>query len=71
MFKENGITASAGNCHNLLTVKKEKIFSLEDKKIQNSKNENLLGVITDNKLWFSEHVNKICDKATKCPCTII
>ena len=32
MFKENGITANAGNCHNLLTVKKEKIFSLEDTK---------------------------------------
>ena len=39
--------------------------------MQNSKIENLLGVITDNELWFSEHVNKICDKATKCPCTII
>ena len=33
--------------------------------MQNSNNENLLGVITDNKLCFTEHLNKICDTATK------
>ena len=34
-------------------------------RIQNSKSEKLLGVTIDNKLSFTEHVRKICDKASQ------
>ena len=44
---------------------KKEIFRFGGKKIQNSKSEKLLGVTIDNKLSFTEHVHKICDKASQ------
>ena len=48
-----------------ITTNEEKNICIGGKKIQNSKSEKLLGVTIDNKLSFTEHVHKICDKASQ------
>ena len=57
--------ANADKCHLLITTDEEKNISIGGEKIQNSKSEKLLGVTIDNKLSFTEHVHKICDKASQ------
>ena len=64
-FNENAMKANADKCHLLITTNEERNISIEGEKIQNSKNEKLLGVTIDNKLPFTEHVHKICDKASQ------
>ena len=57
--------ANADKCHLLITTNEERNISIEGEKIQNSKSKKLLGVTIDNKLSFTEHVNKIFDKASQ------
>ena len=64
-FDENAMKANADKCHLLITTNEEKHISIGGQKIQNSKSEKLLGVTIDNKLSFTEHVRKICDKASQ------
>ena len=56
---------NADKCHLLVTTIEERDISVEGEKIQNSKSEKLLRVTIDNKLSFTEHVHKICDKASQ------
>ena len=56
---------NADKCHLLVTTIEERNISVEGEKIQNSKSEKLLRVTIDNKLSFTEHVHKICDKASQ------
>ena len=58
-FDENAMKANADKCHLLITTNEERNISIEGEKIQNSKSKKLLGVTIDNKLSFTEHVNKI------------
>ena len=48
-----------------ITTNEERNISIGGEKIQNRKNEKLVGVTIDNKLSFTEHVHKICDKASQ------
>ena len=64
-FNENAMKANADKCHLLITTNEERNISTGGEKIQNSKNEELLGVTIDNKLSFTEHVYKICDKVSQ------
>ena len=64
-FDENAMKANADKCHLLITTNEERNISIEGEKIQNSKSKKLLGVTIDNKLSFTEHVNKIFDKASQ------
>ena len=57
--------ANADKCHLLVTTSEERSISVEGEKIQNSKSEKLLRVTIDNKLSFTEHVHKVCDKASQ------
>ena len=57
--------ANANKCHLLISTNEERSISIGGEKIQNSKSEKLLGVTVDNKLSFTEHVYKICDKASQ------
>ena len=57
--------ANADKCHLLVTTSEERSISAEGEKIQNSKSEKLLRVTIDNKLSFTEHVHKVCDKASQ------
>ena len=51
-------------CHLLITTNEERNVSTGREKTQNSKIEKLLGITIDNKLFFTEHVHTICDKAS-------
>ena len=51
--------------HLLISTNEERSISIEGEKIQNSKSKKLLGVTIDNKLSFTEHVHKVCDKASQ------
>ena len=62
-FNENVMKTNADKCHLLITTNEERNISVGGEKIQNSKSEKLLGVTIDNKLSFTEHVQKICEKA--------
>ena len=62
-FNENAMKANADKCHLLITTNEEGNISIGGEKMQNSKNEKLLGVTINNKLSFTEHEHKICDKA--------
>ena len=64
-FNENAMKANADKCHLLITTNEERNISIEGEKIQNSKSKKLLGVTIDYKLSFTEHVNKIFDKASQ------
>ena len=64
-FNENAVEANADNGHLLITANEERNISIGEEKIQNSKSGKLLGVTIDNKLSFTEHVHKICDKASQ------
>ena len=64
-FNENAIKENTDKCHLLITTNEERNISIRGEKIQNRKSEKLLGVSIDNKLYFTEHVHKICDKASQ------
>ena len=57
--------ANADKCHLLIKINEGRNISIGGEKIQNRKSEKLLGVTIDNKLSFTEHVHKICDKASQ------
>lgn len=52
-------------CHLVITTNEEINVSIRREKTQNSKIQKLLGVTIDNKLFFTEHVHTICDKASQ------
>ena len=52
-------------CHLLISTNEERNISIGAQKIQNSKSEKLLGVTIDNKLFFTDRIHKICDKASQ------
>ena len=64
-FNENAMKANTDKCHLLNTANKERNISIGGEKIQGSKSEKLLGATIHNKLSFTEHVHKICDKASQ------
>ena len=57
--------ANADKCNLLITTNEEKNISIGGEKIQNSKSNILLGVTIDNKLFFTEQVDKICQKSSQ------
>ena len=64
-FNENAMNANADKCHLLITTNEQRNIFVEGEQIQNSKSEKLLGVTIDNKLSFTGHVHKICEKASE------
>ena len=57
--------ANADKCHLLITTNEERNISIGREKIQNSKTEKLFGVTVDNKLSFTKHIHKLCDKVSQ------
>ena len=64
-FNENVIKVNPDKYHLLITTNEERNISIGEEKIQNRKSEKLLRVTLDNKLSFTDHVHKICDKASQ------
>ena len=54
-----------GKSQLLLTSKEEASITIEDTTIKNSSSKKLLGVLTDNKLTFNDHVSKLCEKVSQ------
>ena len=64
-FNENAMKTNATKCPFLISTDEERNSSIGGKKTQKSKIEKLLGVAIDNKLSFTKHVHKVCDKASQ------
>ena len=63
-FNDNAMKSNTDKCHSLITTNEEKYISISGEKVQKRKSEKLLGVAIDNNLSFTQHVQKICDKAS-------
>ena len=65
-FSDNYLVMNADKCHLLVTKHDGNVFvNVDNEIIESSKNVKLLGITIDNKLDFTEHVSKICSKASK------
>ena len=56
--------ANPDKCHALLSIAETKEIRVDDKVIENSRCEKLLGINIDSKLSFDNHVKKLCDVAS-------
>ena len=63
-FKNNQMKANPDKCHALLSIAETKEIRVDDKVIENSRCEKLLGINIDSKLSFDNHVKKLCDVAS-------
>ena len=62
-------------CHYMCIGKKQRKFNFdfifnENRSLENSKREVILGSNIDNNLFFDNHVKKICRKASQNICTL-
>ena len=66
-FFENYMVLNTGKCHFTCLGKntENETFTFKDTIMNNSKEEKILGVITDNRLTFSSHIREICKKASQ------
>ena len=64
-FISNRMKANPGKYHFLLTGNKEATLNIDQFQLESSKQQNLLGVIIDNKLTFEQHLNKLCSKVSQ------
>lgn len=51
--------------HPLLTTKEDNCVTIAGGKAKNSQSEKILGITIVNRLYFNEHVNKLCGKDKK------
>ena len=58
---------NAGKCHFMCLGKntENETFTFKDTIMNNSKEEEILGVIIDNRLTFSSHIRELCKKASQ------
>ena len=64
-FKNNHMKANADKCHLLVTRDTDVTAKIGELDIKNSREEKLLGVKTDSKLSFENHVSFLCKKASQ------
>ena len=57
--------ANPDKYHFLLTGNKKATLNIDQFQLESSKQQNLLGVIIDNKLTFDQHLNKLCNKVSQ------
>ena len=56
--------ANADKCHLLVTRDTDVTAKIGELDVKNSKEEKLLGVKTDSKLSFENHISSLCKKAS-------
>ena len=61
----NYLKTNADKFQLLLTSKGEASIKTDDTDMKSSSSKNLLGVLTDHKLPFTDHVSELCKKASK------
>ena len=64
-FENNFMKANSDKIHLLLSTSTSSIASINEDIIKNFESEKLLGVTTDYKLNFEEHLSKVCVKASQ------
>ena len=57
--------ANADKCHLLVTRGTDVTAKIRELDVKNSREEKLLGVKTDNKLSFENHVSSLCKKTSQ------
>ena len=63
-FSDNQMKANPDKCHLLINSNSVREITLDDKVIESSKHEKLLGIKIDNKLNFNLHVESLCKNAS-------
>ena len=64
-FRNNCIKVNSDKFHLLLNDKKSHQVDICNKKFSSTCSEKFLGIKTDNKLTFEEHVEGLCKKASQ------
>ena len=64
-FKNNHMKTNTDNCHLLVTRDTDVTVKIGEFDVHNSREEKLLGVKTDAKLSFENHVSFLCKKASQ------
>ena len=64
-FRNNCIKVNPDKFHLLLNDKKSHQVDICNKKFSSTCSEKFLGIKTDNKLTFEEHVEGLCEKASQ------
>ena len=64
-FKNNHMKTNTDHCHSLVTRDTDVTVKIGEFDVQNSREEKLLGVKTDAKLSFENHVSFLCKKASQ------
>ena len=64
-FGYNGMKANPDKCHLLLSCDENENALVGNYRIENSKQQKLLGVLLDNGLNFEKHINNLCSKASQ------
>ena len=63
-FNYNQMKENEDKSHVMLTSQDNVYVSISTAQIENSKCQKLLGINTDSKLTFEDHINRICKKAS-------
>ena len=65
-FKINGMKANPDKSHLILSNSNTNLYTyIDDHKINNQNEVDLLGITIDNKLTFNKHMSRLCMKASK------
>ena len=65
-FKENGMKANPDKSHLILSNSNTKLYAfVDDNKIHNQNEVEMLGITINNKLSFNKHMSKLCIKDSK------
>ena len=64
-FSDNQMKVSKDKCHLVISNNKKVSMKTDNIELENSSSEKLLGIITDSKLNFKEHLEGINKKASR------
>ena len=63
-FRDNQFQGNASKYHVLLSTDKQVHINIVTAQIENTRNENLLGITIDSKLSFDKHIQQICSRVS-------
>ena len=64
-FKDNKMKLNPDKCHLILSGKENRGINVGNVVIKNSRNENLLGLLLNEKAIFGYHIENMCLKASR------
>ena len=63
-FSGNFLKANPDKCHVLINTDENVALKIKNETITNSSNQELLGILINNKFGFNEHIISVCKKKT-------